>query len=299
VAAEAADGSLGREERAAIIDRFRRGETQALCNCELFTEGFDVPEAACALLLRPTQSWSLYVQMVGRVMRLAPGKPDCIVIDVVDLCNRHSLATVPAILDLPPGLDLQGQSLAKAAAAMDEMGAKAGVLQKALPGSWSELQTLLRQVDLFANIEPAMELQPAAFSWLSIPGGYQVGCGSGKTARLQQDELGHWRLTLWLYDEDSRRKAPLGYANRLELGPERIKAAMHAERIILQHWPQAGSVALREARWREAAPSDKQLALLRKLGQSDAVLASLTKGQASGLIDQLLSSRREPAGARR
>jgi superfamily II DNA or RNA helicase len=296
ITAEAADGSLGREERAAIIDRFRRGETQVLCNCDLFTEGFDVPEAACALLLRPTQSWSLYVQMVGRVTRLAEGKSDAVVIDVVDNCNRHSLASVPAILDLPP-MDLQGQSLAKAAAAIEEMGAQAAVLQKALPGSWSELQTLLTRVDLFASIEPPAELEGhSAFAWLGAPGGYRLDCGEGRQARVQEDALGALELLL-----TARSASPGGRALlwRQRLGTDLHAAMVEAEQVVGEWWPNCKPLVIKSARWHGDPPTDKQLHWLRKLGVEECVVETITKGQARALLDQLFARPKQAASARR
>lgn len=291
IIAESVDGKAGREERAEIIRRFRAGEVQVLSNCELFTEGFDVPEASCALLLRPTQSWSLYVQMVGRVTRLAPDKTDAVVIDVVDNCARHALATVPAILDLPPGLDLEGQSLARAARAMDEMGAKSAVLQKALPGSWSELQTLLKSVDLFAGIETPGELEGARLRWLSIPGGYQVDCGEGRYALLKEDQRGGWELRLTKYNPRVRARV-LVHRCRPHEGPI-TDATRVAEQIILDYWPTAAGLAARigEAHWHGEPPTPRQIGFLRQQKYPESVLAVLTKGQAAGLISQFIAAK--------
>lgn len=294
IRAEAADGSLGREERAAIVERFRAGETQVLCNCELYTEGFDVPEAACALMLRPTTSWGLYVQMVGRVTRLAPGKSDAVVIDVVDNCSRHSLATVPAILDLPPSLDLEGQSLRRAAEAMEEMGERAAALQGVLPGSWSQLQTLLRQVDLFAQIDPAPEVN-GRMAWLAVPGGYQISCGgNGRLARLTEDALGNWQLTL-LHREQGDRSRIIDL--RQQAGSALSAAVETAERVIGQWWPEADRLALKAAPWRGRPASEKQIGFLRRMNPDfpEEALAQLTTGQASAMIDRLLHAGRKPA----
>ena len=75
------DGTTKPEERAAIMERFRTGEVSALCNCMIAIEGFDAPSCSCVVLARPTKSRGLYMQMVGRGLRVAEGKTDCSIID--------------------------------------------------------------------------------------------------------------------------------------------------------------------------------------------------------------------------
>lgn len=84
------DGNTPKEERAAAIAAFRSGEITVLCNCELFGEGLDVPTCECVVLLRPTQSLTLYIQQSMRSMRYLPGKT-AIIIDHVGNCYRHGL----------------------------------------------------------------------------------------------------------------------------------------------------------------------------------------------------------------
>lgn len=74
VPAEHIDGNMGTAERDAVLARLRSGQTLVVCNCNVLTEGFDCPELEVCILARPTLSTSLYLQMVGRVLRLAPGK---------------------------------------------------------------------------------------------------------------------------------------------------------------------------------------------------------------------------------
>jgi len=64
-------GTTSLSQREATYDRFRAGDTQVISSCGVLTEGFDMPEASCAVIARPTHSPSLYVQMVGRILRPA------------------------------------------------------------------------------------------------------------------------------------------------------------------------------------------------------------------------------------
>lgn len=91
VSAEHVDGESDPRERDAALARFERGETLVLSNVELFGEGVDIPGIECAILLRPTQSLSLYLQQVGRALRPAPGKDEAIILDHAGNALRHGL----------------------------------------------------------------------------------------------------------------------------------------------------------------------------------------------------------------
>mgnify|MGYP006266350001 CR=1 FL=1 len=77
------------ENRDQIVADFGAGLVQILVTVDVVSEGFDVPAASCAILLRPTQSESLYLQQVGRVLRPAPGKPHAVILDHVGNVHRH------------------------------------------------------------------------------------------------------------------------------------------------------------------------------------------------------------------
>ncbi len=81
------DGETPKYERDAAIEYFRQGEIMILCNVDLISEGFDVPDCNTAILLRPTQSLGLYIQQAMRPMRYKPGKT-AIIIDHVGNVGR-------------------------------------------------------------------------------------------------------------------------------------------------------------------------------------------------------------------
>lgn len=82
-------GETSQEDRATVLQRFRSGALQTLVNCEVATTGFDIPDIDCVVLLRPTQSKALVVQMLGRGTRQAPAKVDCLVLDFAGNLERH------------------------------------------------------------------------------------------------------------------------------------------------------------------------------------------------------------------
>ena len=88
--AESLDGAVDKDYRTQVMNKFRRGEVNILCNCDLFGEGLDVPDCECVVLLRPTQSLTLYIQQSMRSMRYMPDKT-AIIIDHVGNCYQHGL----------------------------------------------------------------------------------------------------------------------------------------------------------------------------------------------------------------
>jgi DNA repair protein RadD len=84
VASAYIDGNTDRAERLAIMTRFAAGEIKVICSVSTLTTGIDLPNASCLILARPTKSAILYTQIVGRGLRTAPGKVDCLVLDHSD-----------------------------------------------------------------------------------------------------------------------------------------------------------------------------------------------------------------------
>ena len=93
VAAEHVDANTPPQMREATFERFRDGRTQVLCNCFLASYGFDLPELDCVVLARPTKSLMLFLQMIGRGLRAAPGKNDCLILDHSGAVHQHGFAT--------------------------------------------------------------------------------------------------------------------------------------------------------------------------------------------------------------
>jgi superfamily II DNA or RNA helicase len=294
--AECIHGNLGKEERRAILERFKQGETQILTNVEVLTEGFDHPPLSCVLMMRPTKSWSLYMQMTGRGTRICDGKEDLIVIDVVDNCRKHSLAGVPAILDLPPGLDLQGKSLSQAAKYMDQVESKLSLLKEEMPSTFSELQTVLEKVDLFAAVEPAAEVKEnSTMTWVKINAEhYLLSCGSVRTddpavrgpqqeAHLRQDLMGQWVLQFLVGGVVVDGRGPYDQ----EIGP----VLRIADREVRAYWPSVGYIADSGARWRKDPPTEGQIKMLVRSGFNPDAVSKLTKGEASSMISAVLANR--------
>ena len=92
ITAQAVNGKTPIEHRDAIIADYKAGKIQVVTNAELFTEGLDLPNVDCVVMLRPTRSLSLYLQFAMRSMNPRPGKR-AIIIDHVGNVNRFGLPT--------------------------------------------------------------------------------------------------------------------------------------------------------------------------------------------------------------
>ncbi|MEH1978033.1 MAG: DEAD/DEAH box helicase [Nostoc sp.] len=91
ISAEHLDGKTPPQERLEILQRFRNGITQVITNYEILTEGFDCPNIECVYCVRPTESSTLWLQMLGRVLRTYTLKPTAVIIDITDNWKKHGL----------------------------------------------------------------------------------------------------------------------------------------------------------------------------------------------------------------
>ncbi len=94
IIAEHLDATTPKEEREKILSDFKNKKIKVVSNVEIITEGFDFPECEAVILARPTKSLSLYLQMVGRVMRIADGKTEGIILDNAVLWKEHGLSII-------------------------------------------------------------------------------------------------------------------------------------------------------------------------------------------------------------
>ncbi|MBY7948516.1 DEAD/DEAH box helicase [Vibrio fluvialis] len=95
-------GDTPSPERDAIIQRFKQRDLKFLVNVSVLTTGFDAPHVDLIAILRPTESVSLYQQIVGRGLRLSPGKTECLVLDYAG--NTYDLYQ-PEVGDPKPDSD--------------------------------------------------------------------------------------------------------------------------------------------------------------------------------------------------
>jgi len=96
-------------DRIKVVTDFKTDDSvMGLVNCEVATEGFDYPNIGCVILARPTKSKTIYLQSLGRGLRLkddefvAKFAQECIILDVVDNTSKHRLInTITLDKDVP------------------------------------------------------------------------------------------------------------------------------------------------------------------------------------------------------
>lgn len=88
IPALAVDGKMPAGERADALAQLAGGRVRVVFNCNVLTEGWDLPGCACVILARPTHSRCLWRQMIGRGLRAAEGKRDCVILDHVGAVHR-------------------------------------------------------------------------------------------------------------------------------------------------------------------------------------------------------------------
>ena len=263
IAAEALDGTTPAEQRRAILDRLRTGDTRVCVNVAVLSEGFDEPSIDCVIVATPTRSQVKYIQCVGRALRTFPGKQDCLVIDVVGVSDRLDLQSLPRLFNLrePPGPRTTVTEALDRQAATD----RAAAATPAAPTRGPADRTMRsRPVALLGQRRRDRRLH-----WLRLDPYWLLSAGSGTLLALAP--AGE-RWTVIRLDRDDHEQLAAG----VDLG--------YAHGIAEDHVRRAGSLRLADAsaRWRRAPMNDAQARLLRRLGV--AVPEGATKGEASDLI---------------
>lgn len=298
-------GHTHSQERFQAVQAAREGRVRILVNCGVFTEGFDLPAIDCIVMARPTKSPLLYAQMLGRGTRPSPGKPDLLVIDVVDVCGRHKIQTAAVAFGLRD-IDLLGGDVLKAKEACDRAAAagigvedgesiedverKSSVTERVVRRTL-RVSTVAQAIDVFdatTTLDGAVA-RDSIFPWLRLgPERYVLPMRDKRRAVLVRDALGIWKCDvtgIGGLNCGSGAEPPFRDADatvKRFAGTFRTK-----EGAEVAAWK---PLAL-DARWRQTAPSDKQLALLDKLGVG-VPPPQLTRGSATMMIDYLLSRRR-------
>ena len=255
------------KNRAEIVQRFTDGEIPCLINCMVFTEGTDIPRVETVIIARPTQSESLYAQMVGRGLRLYPGKERLNLIDCVGVSSKASLCTAPSLLgidmDTVPARradDVQGMIFdlpTLAAAAAD------------CPESW------IRNVEIVNLWAKGQQYNTHDVAWFKMPDGSLVlSLPDRKMVIPPQDELGRTRTASGMI---------VTMQDALDM----------AYRWLCDHAADARQLWDNNAirRWGREPASEKQISLVRRMCKNyELNLDNMTKGQASMILNRLIGA---------
>ncbi len=251
-------GAMGKDERRTTLARYVAGEVQVLTNCMVLTEGFDAPHTSCIVVARPTKSPGLYVQMVGRGLRPAPGKRDALLLDVMGAASRHKLASMVDLTEREVGEAEEGKSL-KQVAEEHVVSEK----RRALAA-----QVSAEEINLFGQ---------SAIRWLRTEDGTWFIRLTGAMFLFLVRDPGTrlYRMRRWT-QADGVHPPKDDVARPL---PEALAWLEQQAKVLAP-----GAFVAREARWRRGQPSDKQFGLCRRLGIK--VPRGATSGDVADLIDQ-------------
>jgi superfamily II DNA or RNA helicase len=251
VPAESLSGKTPGDERRAILARLRDGTTQVVTNAQVLVEGFDEPRVSCVLLARPTKSVTAFTQMVGRGLRLYPGKTDCLLLSMAGPPGG-GLSTIADLAGTATGQrppkPKPGETLTEAIERVEEEARRPGIRKLSA-----------KQVNLFGR---------SSLRWLPIPEGFALPCGDSMLLLVGDALPDRWRVL-----EKTKGAGPKQVIGNLSLemaqgiGEERARAV-------------GGKLARNTAQWRTRPPSDGQLSYLARLGKAPVA----TSGEASDII---------------
>jgi hypothetical protein len=226
---------------------------KVVANCMVLTEGFDEPSVDGLVIARPTLSRPLYIQMVGRGLRVWPGKEDCLILDVVGVTERHDLVTAATLFDVDGDtLERHGLVTALAQRSQDE-----------------------RFLDVLGELvaRPVELLGRRKLHWVYTGDVYVVPTVDGRIVlrpNLYDGSL--WDVVRqrrgWFMDEVLGERLPLEWA----LG--KAEDAVREDGALYLADP--------KAKWRMRPATQKQIDVLRRWGIP--IPKGLTCGQASDLI---------------
>lgn len=273
-------GETPQEERRRILHDYERGALDVLCNVGVLTEGYDHPATSCIILARPTQSRALFVQMIGRGTRLAPGKRDCLILDITDNCLKHRLQPVTLSQALGKMLrESEGESVLEAKVREEEEREKGQFLgQREQQERWARVTK--RAQDLLINLLAPMDWKRRASGayWL------EVGKEKHKITLIPSEEIeGYYTVKAALAPD---------YQWQTWLPPSPLEwAQQHAEMKakLLQSGERKRILVDSNAPWREHPASVKQFSMLRKFGIEHK--PNITAGEASDLISKAIYER--------
>lgn len=281
-------------DRAAKLIAHQHGVFPVITNCGVLTEGYDDPNVTCIILARPTKSNVLFTQMVGRATRLSEGcdnlltvprevevKRFCIILDVVDASSHHSLVTLPTLMGMPPGLNLNGKGLVESVKALEEAQARFPHLDFSALRNIDDLEAHIEEIDLF-NVKYPPEVEAnSQFIWHPSPsGGYVLLLPNKEFVHIQQNLLDKWEI--------------FGIIKQHRYRGERdtmAEAFSAADKVVRNNCGDALKILSRQAFWHHDPATEAQVRALTKMFKGKTLPPDLNKGMASKLISSYLAGR--------
>ncbi|TRX98324.1 hypothetical protein FHL15_000969 [Xylaria flabelliformis] len=296
-------GDTPKIDRSDRLDAFKRGEFPVLINCGVFTEGTDIPNIDCVVLARPTRSRNLLVQMIGRGMRLHPGKSNCHIIDMVSSLAT-GIVTTPTLFGLDPSqlvkevsVDEMRHMKNRQEAEKVREGAALGVVPSLADAKGDSSVTFVEYdsvLDLISDTSGEKHIRAISMNaWVQVgPHRYILSGPAGTYIRLEKAEEGtedQAEFVAW-----ETRALPKGVSRSPFAAPRQLLRAatftdaVHgADKYASEKYPHM--LIARYVSWRKGPPTEGQLKFLNKLRKEDEKLklTDINKGKAADMITKL------------
>ncbi|KAK1755741.1 P-loop containing nucleoside triphosphate hydrolase protein [Echria macrotheca] len=289
-------------ERSERLEAFKREEYPVLVNCGVFTEGTDIPNIDCILLARPTRSRNLLIQMIGRGMRLHPGKNDCHIIDMVSSLET-GIITTPTLFGLDPSEIVSDakvedmDNLRDRREAERQRAESVGQSSAKPPSIGNNYHVTLTHYDsvfdLISDTSGEKHIHAISkYAWVQAgPDRYILSGPTGTYLRLERthDESGNTVFEGW-----EVRALPVGMSKSPFAAPRKLLSALTladavhgCDNYAKDIFPY--SFIWRRAPWRSLPPTDEQLKFLNRLRDEEDQLQKrdITKGKAADMITKL------------
>jgi hypothetical protein len=226
--------------------------------------------------------------MVGRGTRLAPGKTDLIVIDVVDSTVSHSLITLPTLMGLSNILDIKGRELLDVVEQLELVQIEHPNIDLSTLKDIDELQAIVKAIDLFEVRFPKETEENSEFIWMrAVDGGYRINIpkdGPEKSGfmRIYENPLGSWSIKGQIKEVDLEATRPT-MEEAFKASDEQIRKRLGKMRV---------SYLLREATWHNKKVTPGQMKMLTRLfPHRQFPFSSMTSGMASKMIAERLGKK--------
>lgn len=269
----AISGKITGRKRQIMLERFENREIQCLTTHSVLMEGVDIPIVDCIVLARRTKSHAVYCQQIGRGLRLAPGKKDCVILDIVGNTLHHDIVTLPTLFGLPVDFDFQGRDVSDT---VNEIGkAEADVDIPKHIQTIENFRTHMEKVDIMKMIE-TLDFD-SRYSWTKNDEHYEIMLPDKGKLRIMQSNLGY--NTYYFKHGDDLPELisnDNNIRNAVACADSWIESKFHGQLLFIDSC----------ARWRTDPVSEKQLNVIQKLGFDIKKLLHLplTKGTASDII---------------
>lgn len=250
------------KNRAELIQKFTNREIPVLVNCMIFTEGTDMPLVETVMIARPTSNSSLYTQMVGRGLRLYPGKEKLTLIDLVGTTGRANLCTAPTLL----GIDMENVPKYKQDEIQGDLFDLPDLIQKIadVPESWIKN---IEYVNLWAK---GQTYNTHNVNWFKMPNGDLVLTLKNKRLVIPaQDELGETII--------GNKKVKMQEA--LDLAFKYVCEEYADQKYI---WD-----IKQIKKWGKSEASEKQKNIIKRMCK-ELDVSELTKSEASQILNRIL-----------